>query len=465
MNKKILVIAALFGLSLATYAQEPKKKDRKEEEKNKELIDIENDKQIVYDNFNRWSIELSTGQAKGIRPYSRGYSSGNPERVFGNFQVNTFGLGVRYMIGPKFGVRFDAAYDNINDNNNPKSLPFELEQYRFGFQGVVNAVRLFNVEKEAGRFGLLLHAGIQVSFMTSRTPNTTQFNSFGRTEQNGGLIVGFSPQFRISKNFAVTSDISTLNNYRQHFNWNGAPSDRENNLSGQMVTMTLGLSYSFGSQKIHGDWAIIQDKNEKELKALESKLDDIETKLIDTDKDGVADLYDLEKNTLNGVEVNTKGVAVDQNKNSIPDSLEKHFTQLQDDVLVIVDKKIDDKTKDLDKNTVVQLINEGYVAAYFDVSKSTPTPASSDNVGFILNYLRTNPTATVEIVGAADEIGNNKVNLKLSKARAEAVKTILINAGISASRISTSAIGEDNSVNPKSDYAKRLVRKVVFKVK
>jgi OOP family OmpA-OmpF porin len=41
--------------------------------------------------------------------------------------------------------------------------------------------------------------------------------------------------------------------------------------------------------------------------------------LIDTDQDGVADYLDLEKNTVSGVMVDSKGRAIDLNNNNVPE--------------------------------------------------------------------------------------------------------------------------------------------------
>jgi OOP family OmpA-OmpF porin len=114
---------------------------------------------------------------------------------------------------------------------------------------------------------------------------------------------------------------------------------------------------------------------------------------------------------------------------------------------------------------VTKLINDGYIAAYFDSNKRVPTSASTDNIGFILNYLRTNPDKSVDIIGYADEIGSSDYNDKLSNERAENIKSILVKAGIEASRLNIVGNGIDNSVDKKSEYARRLVRKVVFKIK
>ncbi|MBM6499081.1 OmpA family protein [Flavobacterium macrobrachii] len=447
MKKHLLVLASFLTVSLTTLnAQETV--SAADKKKAKELKELEPDQEIVYDAYNRWSIEFGVGQAKGIRPYNDGYYSSYPSKLFGGIQINSFGVGARYMISPKFGMKFGLNYDKFTDQDGSGSLDFETFQYRANFEGVVNAIRLFNVEESAGRFGLLLHGGIQVSRMTS--------DVLDLSELNGGLIVGFSPQFRITKTISVFGDVSLLNNFRQHFNWDGSNSDVSNNLSGQMASFSFGLSFSFGNEKIHGDWAIIEDPKSKELKELESRIGDIETLMNDTDKDGVPDYLDVENNSLPGVAVDTKGRMVDLNNNGVPDELEK-----------FVDKSITNNNNNMavSDGMVTKLINDGYIAAYFDTNKRVPTTASTDNIGFVLNYLKTNPGKSVDIIGYADEIGSTEYNDKLSSDRAESVKTILIKAGIEPSRLNILANGVDKSVDKSSEYARRLVRKVIFKIK
>jgi OOP family OmpA-OmpF porin len=413
---------------------------------------------VLGDSYNKWSIEVSVGQGKGVKPYANGYYSSNPEKFFGRLQANSFGIAGRYMISPKFGVKADLNYEEFNNQKGSGSLDFKMVQYRLGFQGVVNAIRLFNIEEAAGRFGLLLHGGLQLSRMTSKTKNIVAADqNYNLTEYNGGLVVGFSPQFRITNSIAVFGDFSVLNNYRQHFNWDGSYSDNTNNLSGQMVVTSLGISYSFGNEKIHGDWAIIEDKKDKELKELNSRIGEIETLMNDTDKDGVPDYLDVENNSIAGVAVDTKGRMVDKNTNGVPDELEKYIDNT-------ITNNNTNNNSTITQGMIEQLINDGYVAAYFDTNRSMPTPASADNIGFILNYLKNNPGKSVEIVGYADEIGSTTYNNKLSADRADNVKTILTKAVISPSRLNIKGNGIDDSVDKNSEYAKRLVRKVVFKI-
>ncbi|MNR36688.1 Outer membrane porin F precursor [compost metagenome] len=71
----------------------------------------------------------------------------------------------------------------------------------------------------------------------------------------------------------------------------------------------------------------------------------------------------------------------------------------------------------------------------------------------------------MDIIGHADELGKSAYNDKLSNARAVSVKNTLIKANINGSRLNIIADGEDTSVEKDSEGARKLVRKVTFRVK
>ena len=399
--------------------------------------------------FNRWTIELGAGQAKGIRPYAPGYFYSNPTSSV-PFDLNNYEIGVRYMISPTFGLKFDVGYNLLQNQDDSGSLPFEMENIRIGAQGVVNAVRLFNFEEQAGRFGLLFHGGIQAARMTPQLGVNE-----GVSEYNVGGMIGVTPQFRITKRIGVYVDFTMYANVRQHFNWDGSYADPSDNLSGSMYSTSIGLTYSFGRQGMHGDWAVIEDAKSEEMKALDERIGELETMMNDTDKDGVPDYLDAENNSLAGVAVDTKGRMIDTNRNGVADELEKYM-----------DNRITAAAEQNNNNEVVKrLINEGYVSVFFDFNSSNPTPASTQNISFVLTYLKNNANASVDITGYADEVGSTEVNQALSAKRANKVRNILIKAGISGSRINIVPAGEDTSVDKDSPEARRLVRRALFTIK
>lgn len=438
--KKSLLLLSMFALTYSVSAQDDTNKDDK----------VMSDPRTSY---NRWSLDINAGQSKGIKPYAEGFYGSNPQQYFGSFDLNHFGAGVRYMISPRFGLKLDLAYDNFRDLDGSGSLPFDVKQYKIGFEGVVNAVRLLSFEDRAGRFGLLFHGGVQVA-----QRNTELGANEGVSEYDGGVMFGITPQFRITKKLGIQADATMNSNVRQHLNWDGSQADTNDNLAGSMYTVSVGLNYSFGEQEIHGDWAIIADERLAEIDELDRRIGEIETMMNDSDKDGVPDYLDVENNSIAGVAVDSKGRMIDLNGNGVPDELEKYVNST-------VTEKIASSGAGSSSEVVKRLINEGYIAVFFDFGSSKPTPSSTQNVAFILNYLRNNPSASADITGYADEIGSASYNETLSSKRANSIKNTLVKAGISESRLNIVPAGEDTSVDKDSAEARKLVRKVIFMIK
>jgi outer membrane protein OmpA-like peptidoglycan-associated protein len=64
----------------------------------------------------------------------------------------------------------------------------------------------------------------------------------------------------------------------------------------------------------------------------------------------------------------------------------------------------------------------------------------------LANFLKVRADRTVVVSGYTDSTGPARVNAALSEARAEVVKTALVNQGIDASRIQTKGLGPSNPV-------------------
>jgi OOP family OmpA-OmpF porin len=385
--------------------------------------------------YNKWSIELNGGINKPTRTMTEGYSTA----TLSPFHAD---LGVRYMFNPKFGLKFDFGYDQFKERDNTPD--FEGRQLRTSLQGVINLGRALNFETWTNTFGLLAHGGFGVSQLSSDT-------GFDGKDYTGHGILGLTGQVRLSNRIALTGDLTGIVNGRQNYNFDGMSPTTSGSFDGVMLNASVGLTFYLGKNEKHADW--YSEDNDKYNK-LEERVGLIETGLIDSDKDGVADLYDLEPNSIAGVAVNTKGQSIDNNQNGVPDELESYL-----------DKTYGQKNATATNNTVEELINGGYVNVYFDFNSSKPTNASLSGVDFLVKYLKNNPSKSADIIGYADEIGSSSYNTELSRKRAEAVKKVALNAGIDGSRLNVIANGEDTSVNKNSKEARQIVRRVTFQVK
>ncbi|MEL1253741.1 OmpA family protein [Flavobacterium sp. DGU38] len=385
--------------------------------------------------YNKWSIELNGGFNTPMRNFTSGYST----ESFNPFHAD---LGARYMFNPKFGLKLDFGYDQFTERDNTPE--FESRIIRTSLQGVINLGRALNFETWTNTFGILVHGGAGASQLSSK-------NGLDGEDYILHGILGITGQVRLGNRVALTADVSGIVNTLQNFNFDGmgfAPEGRP--LDGFLVNTSIGLTFYLGKNKTHADWVGEEDRYDD----LERRLGLVETGLLDSDKDGVADLYDLEPNSIAGVAVNTKGQSIDNNQNGVPDELESYL-----------EKTYGQKSGAIDTNTTVeQLINDGYVNVYFDFNSSKPTNASLSGIDFLVKYLKNNPNKTADVVGYADEIGSSSYNVDLSRKRAEAVKNIAVNAGIDASRLNVIANGEDTTVNKDSKEARQIVRRVAFKV-
>src|SRR5690606_14213574 len=422
---KKLLVPLLFLSSLILTAQET----QVEEEKN-------------YD-FDKWSIEVSGGFHKPSRPFADGYYTSTPR--FGQFSVGT-----RYMFNNRFGLKLDFGYSSLKEGD--ESLSFEGNYYRGSLQGVANLGSIMKFETWTNTIGLLFHAGGGYSLLSPKEPI-----EFDNNDQMLHIIAGITPQIRLGNSVALTTDLSVIGNVRQSRTWDGTETTTGRGFDGMMVNFSAGLTFYLGQNEKHADWAPEESILKEKLADMEERLAKVETDLIDSDQDGVPDYLDREPNTMSGVAVDTKGIAVDKNKNGIPDEIESSLDQR------FLNKE--DYVEGGSGVNVEELINKGYVNVYFQFNSDKPETYSLEAINYLMKYMKDNPSANAELIGYADELGNPEYNQSLSERRAKRVYDILVAAGIAESRMTYSGGGEDASVDKNSSPARQLVRRVTFRLK
>jgi len=79
----------------------------------------------------------------------------------------------------------------------------------------------------------------------------------------------------------------------------------------------------------------------------------------------------------------------------------------------------------------------------FETASTQLTANSQATVTSLSQTLKAHPTAQVQLSGHTDNTGTADANQKLSLARANAVKQMLVSSGIAADRITTSGYGQD----------------------
>jgi OOP family OmpA-OmpF porin len=392
-------------------------------------------------NYNQWSVEVEAGVHKVGNKFAAGYYEDTPS-LWGA------GLGVRYMFNEKLGAKLDFGYSNIQDGKN--SLPFETNYYRTSLQGVANLGNIFDFKSWTNTFGLLAHAGGGYSAHKPKSPI-----DFNESDQMLNFIVGITPQIKLSDRIALTGDLSLIDHVRQSATWDGTQDvSAFRGFYGVMVNANVGLTFYLGKKAVHADWYSETDVIMSKLDSLDQRLSKVETDMMDSDNDGIANYLDQEPNTVANALVDSKGRAVDVNNDGIPDTM---LAPLDARYARIGDTQGGDFIK--------EFMNNGYANVYFRFNSTNPEDYSLESVGYLVNYMKENPESKAELIGYADELGTTSYNQKLSEQRANRVQELLIAAGIDASRLTARGAGEDTSVDKNSAAARQLVRRVTLKLK
>lgn len=104
-----------------------------------------------------------------------------------------------------------------------------------------------------------------------------------------------------------------------------------------------------------------------------------------------------------------------------------------------------------DAQTMRQAIDSGassfiLAGVAFEEGSATLTPQSDASVGQLASVLREKPNSRVRIAGHTDATGDANANRQLAQRRAEAVRSALVEDGISANRVDVAAAGAEQPV-------------------
>jgi OmpA-OmpF porin, OOP family len=108
---------------------------------------------------------------------------------------------------------------------------------------------------------------------------------------------------------------------------------------------------------------------------------------------------------------------------------------------------------------------------YYDYDKATLRPESIAALDSLVNFMKDNPSLSVEIYSFADAKGTDTYNKKLSERRAQSVRDYLTNNGIEAERMIAKGMGETNPAAPNTTrtgsdnpVGRQLNRRTEFRV-
>jgi outer membrane protein OmpA-like peptidoglycan-associated protein len=157
----------------------------------------------------------------------------------------------------------------------------------------------------------------------------------------------------------------------------------------------------------------------------------------DADGDGVTDDVDACADSPAGQPVDAKGCPQDGDGDGVNDAADRCPSTPSG---VEVDAE---GCQVLFQPTKKTLILEGVT---FETGKSTLTPESETILKGVAESLVANDSIRVQVTGHTDNTGSLALNRRLSRARADAVRTYLISGGVAESRLTARGFGPDQPI-------------------
>jgi len=146
------------------------------------------------------------------------------------------------------------------------------------------------------------------------------------------------------------------------------------------------------------------------------------------------------------------GISFSKKKNKIVETPSVPQTEVlhQD---IILSENVNQKEKETEDKAETKVVEQDikepvkvtFPVIYFSFNRITIRPSEVSKLKSILHILKENPEMKVTVTGWCDTRGSVAVNRRISRQRAQALKTWLVKRGIAASRISVVGKGSDAS--------------------
>jgi outer membrane protein OmpA-like peptidoglycan-associated protein len=247
---------------------------------------------------------------------------------------------------------------------------------------------------------------------------------------------------------------------------NGSKNDK-------FVTFALGLTFNLGAKKSSLHWYNPLD----ELYHTESKIKKkVQSMSRDSDGDGVADAFDKQNDTPEGVIVDGSGVPLDVDMDGVYDYQDEDLFTVKNAKVNAKSVEIDSDgdgvpdSRDLEKSAKNALVNYQGITVnkanpsdvggvtilpslFFNTSSANIRQEDFKRLALAARIIRDNPKEKYFVVGHADSRGTIEDNAELAKRRAQSAINYLVEAfGIDANRLEVVSKGETNPLFLKQGY-------------
>jgi OOP family OmpA-OmpF porin len=374
---------------------------------------------------------------------------------------------------PYYGYTTDINYEfTLNAVGHIGNIGFLKRTPNFGLYAYVGiGIMNFDATNTIDKGARELEKNIRVN--PSGTYDTVKF---GNTNE---LVVpfGVGMRYRFAKKFSVHVEYSLRTTRSDRVDGFERILSNDDDYS----YMNVGITYHIGSKEKTIEWV-------NPLQTIYTDLYDTKEKVDmmtgDKDKDGVADMFDRDGATPEGVKVYGDGTSVDTDNDGVPDYLDAEPFSAKAAKVDAQGKEIDNDedgipdSRDAEPNTPKGTLVTGtgvtipttgpasnssttltgYIpSVFFDVNSTVITPKYNEMLADIALVLRNNPSLKLEVVGNCDTRAAESYNQALGEKRAIAVKDHLVKKyNVDESRLTVVSRGKGDPITTNHSMNRRV---------
>ena len=440
--------------------------------------------------FNDWSISAGAGvplvQSADLTSIKNGNGAG--KNVFGYSAYLSVDKAITHAFGLK--LQYDRGETRQGWFNTKEDIPAPVSTYSnppvagrtqydaISLMGDINFSNLLRRVDNKSPFRWALHgyAGVGTlayrAYQKSAALGGQQLMTEIKPFTLGSLFgqAGAGLKYKVNRRIDIEGRMTYVVTGDDEFDGGGAQysavNQREDQVSDNFFNAQLGLTLKLGKHQSHLFWHDPLQEIYYKLDVLAEKNQDIEVcKNGDNDNDGVCDDWDRQLDTPAGARVDGAGVALDTDLDGVIDLYDKCVTvpgpvenQGCPTGPAVTGGTITDDTRTLE-------------GIEFDLDSDRILPSNTPILNNAVSYINSTNGA-YKVIGATDTRASDAYNQKLSERRANNVRKYLIDNGVDGTKLQSEGRGEKDLKYPECEPAtkcpewkNRANRRVFFEAK
>lgn len=419
-NKRIILFALLVSSATAAMAQD--------------TLSMSNvDKKLPVfsksSSYRTWSVGVNGGVLMPLTPVTLKHDFSDYNHTLG------YGGYIKKQLGHVMGLQADFLKGILRGNNgNNTFTTYKSYETKLDWSAALSAnFILGNISflHEKSYIQPYANVGGGVISYTNTTVNQANVSSESTKQDQRNFFIPIALGTKIALGRAVNFDLGYRASFVDTDMLDGYEAGSTNDKFGYGYA---GLEFSLGNlakpqlaahnpvADMRNEYIAKYDDLKAQLDAEKANMAAEHAKLTaDADMDGVSDYFDKCPNTPSGTKVDGSGCTLPS------------FTKPADVKVYVTEE---------DKKVVTDAIKN----LEFDLGKSTIRSTSFESLNRVADLL-VSKNFSLKLAGHTDHVGSNESNLKLSKDRAESVKTYLVSKGANPSRIEATGYGESQPID------------------